>query len=226
MNKEYGVSIIYNARPPDSVFRFRQKIFRKGKPGLDIDKYDDRCHHFMLHDQKSGDLVCVFRALLFKKNKEIYDCYSSQFYDLKSLQGLNGNMLEVGRFCLDENNKDPNILRLAWNSISRFILQENVKIIFGCTSFEGVDETNHFQAFALLKEKYLTSIAIQPIEGVDRVFEYAKDLKAKHLDHFLAFKNLPPLLRLYLKLGAKVSNSAIVDYDLRTIHVFTLYHNS
>ena len=71
MNKEYGVSIIYNARPPDSVFRFRQKIFRKGKPGLDIDKYDDRCHHFMLHDQKSGDLVCVFRALLFKKNKEI-----------------------------------------------------------------------------------------------------------------------------------------------------------
>ena len=135
-------------------------------------------------------------------------------------------MMEVGRFCLDKNSKDPNILRLAWNSISRYILQENVKIIFGCTSFEGVDETIHFQAFALLKKKYLTSIAIQPIEGVDRVYEYAKDLKTKHLDHISAFKNLPPLLRLYLKLGAKVSSSAIVDYDLKTIHVFTLYHNS
>ena len=226
MNKEYGVSIIYNARPPDSVFRFRQKIFRKGKPGLDIDKYDDRCHHFILYDLNNGDLVCVFRALLFKRTNKICDSYSAQFYDLEPLKSYIGNMLEIGRFCIDENSKDPNILRLAWYSLSRFMMQEKVKVIFGCTSFEGVNKTSHIAAFTLLKEKFLTSLAIRPIVDARSVFEYAKDLKFEQFDHASALKNLPPLLRLYLKLGAKVSNSAVVDYDLKTIHVFTLYHNN
>ncbi len=226
MNKEYGISIIHNDRPSDLVFQFRQRIFRKGMPGLDTDKFDDRCHHFILYDLNNGDLVCVFRALLFKKINKICESYSGQFYDLKPLKSSNGNMLEIGRFCIDENSRDPNILRLAWNSLFRFIIQEKVRVIFGCTSFEGVNKANHSQAFTLLKEKYLTSLAIRPIAEPGTIFEYAKDLKSEKIDHSLALRNLPPLLRLYLKLGAKVSNSAIIDYDLKTIHVFTLYYNN
>ena len=54
------------------------------------------------------------------------------------------------------------------------------------------------------------------------VFEFAKDLNHHKPDPKVANLKLPPLLRFYLKMGAKVSGTAIFDFDLQTTHVFTL----
>ena len=37
----------------------------------------------------------------------------------------------------------------------------------------------------------------------------------------MAYNFLPPLLKFYLRLGGKVSDHAVIDRDLDTLHVFT-----
>ncbi|MEM9211400.1 MAG: ornithine-acyl-ACP acyltransferase, partial [Pseudomonadota bacterium] len=36
-----------------------------------------------------------------------------------------------------------------------------------------------------------------------------------------ALRQIPPLLKTYLRMGGWVSDHAVIDRDLRTIHVFT-----
>ena len=204
------------------ALRFRQEIFRVGQPGLDIDKFDERCHHFLVSDLSSNKLVCVFRALLIENSINVNNCYSSQFYDLSPLANKNGKMLELGRFCVEKKAKDPTILRLAWNALVRFIIKRKVTTVFGCSSFPGIDTQSHIDTFSLLKEKYLYSFNIKTKVETEYVFEFAKDLNHHKPDSKVANSKLPPLLRFYLKMGAKVSGTAILDFDLQTTHVFTV----
>ena len=46
-------------------------------------------------------------------------------------------------------------------------------------------------------------------------------LKAQGFDRDAALRGLPPLLRSYLAMGGWVSDHAVVDRDLNTLHVFT-----
>ena len=116
MTEKYRVSIIKEMKLLEEAFKFRQKLFRNKKIGLDIDEYDEKCQHFLIHEVTTGELVCVFRTLIMEGIGEIEKSYSAQFYDLSALTPLSGRMLEIGRFCVSENFKDPGILILAWES--------------------------------------------------------------------------------------------------------------
>jgi putative hemolysin len=52
------------------------------------------------------------------------------------------------------------------------------------------------------------------------VFPFAAKLRRKP-DLKRAMATLPPLLRSYLMLGGWVSDHAVIDQDLNTLHVFT-----
>ncbi len=36
-----------------------------------------------------------------------------------------------------------------------------------------------------------------------------------------AFLNMPPLLKAYLSMGAWVSDHAVIDFNMKTLHLFT-----
>lgn len=221
MSEKYGVSIVRGMNAIAPALKFRQKVFRSGKSGLDFDKYDESCHHFLMYDLGTNELVCVFRALVLEDGGAINDSYSSQFYELDEFSKFKGKMLEIGRFCVEKRIKDPAVLRLAWSELAKFIIKKRIKIIFGCTSFDGVDKYKHIEAFSLLKQYHLSPISTHPKVSSKSVFEFAKDLDTHRINTKFATLHLPPLLRLYLRMGAKVSGAAIFDFDLQTTHVFT-----
>jgi len=88
--------------------KFRQKIFRNSKKGLDKDKFDINCIHCLVFDRTDQNkLVLVFRMAKFPSMTEIVNSYSSQFYDLNFITKSSFNPLELGRFCVDPLSKDP-----------------------------------------------------------------------------------------------------------------------
>ena len=222
MTEKYRVSIIKEMKLLEEAFKFRQKLFRNLKIGLDIDEYDEKCHHFLLHEVTTGELVCVFRVLVMEGIGEIEKSYSAQFYDLSALTPLSGRMLEIGRFCVSENFKDPGILILAWESLARFMRRKKVRTVFGCSSFDGTEPKQHEAAFALLSNNYLSSLTIRPRSNMNEVVDFSRNTLLREYEEDLRTLKFPPLLRFYLRIGAKVSNTAVVDYDLKTIHVFTI----
>lgn len=186
----------------------------------DADAFDSLCRHVLIEEIRSGRLVATFRLMPLRSGAEIERCYSAQHYELEALSEYAGPMVEIGRFCIEPGVTDPDILRAAWGAMTAFVEREGVEMLFGCTSFHGTDAKAYADAFAMLKERHLGPKRWLPRIKAPNVFRFAQRLRRKP-DRIKALRTMPPLLRSYLTMGGWVSDHAVVDRDLNTLHVFT-----
>lgn len=188
---------------------------------LDRDDFDAACRHVMIHEKFSGRLVCCFRLMPFASAAEIERSYSARWYDLGRLHDYPGRVVEMGRFCIHPDWKDPAVLRVALIALARFVDEEGIALLFGCSSFQGTDALIHADAFSLLKERHLAPGRWRPRVKAPDVFRFASLPPGQRPDMGVALGHIPPLLRSYLGLGGWVSDHAVIDRDLETLHVFT-----
>ncbi|TKZ20683.1 GNAT family N-acetyltransferase [Shimia litoralis] len=187
---------------------------------LDCDAIDPRCTHMLVEEISSGTLVCCFRYLPLENGTEIDRTYSAQFYELSALRAFEGTMVEMGRFCVHPDYHDPDIVRVAWAAMTRYVDENSVDMLFGCSSFLGTDAGAYFDSFAVLRDRHLAPKRWLPKIKAPNVFQFAARLRRKP-DLKLAQLRMPPLLRTYLLMGGWVSDHAVVDHELNTLHVFT-----
>lgn len=186
----------------------------------DSDDFDAVCAHILVEDQGDGALVCCFRMLPLAAGREISRSYSAQYYELSGLESFEGPMVEMGRFCIHPERRDPDILRVAWGAMTAYVDRNGVEMLFGCSSFKGTDADAYLDAFAMLKERHLGPKRFLPRVKAPRVFRFAQKLRRKP-DAKRAMSGMPPLLRTYLMMGGWVSDHAVVDPVMNTLHVFT-----
>lgn len=196
----------------------RARAFGMAVP--DCDPFDAKCTHLLVHEVTSGTLVCCFRMLDLPDGGGIRQSYSAQFYDLSALAEFPGRMVEIGRFCIHPNWADPDILRIAWGAITAYVDENNVEMLFGCSSFAGTDTSPYQDAFALLKARHLAPDRWAPGVATAKIYAYAARLRRK-VDVRKAMQQMPQLLRSYLLMGGWVSDHAVLDRQLNTLHVFT-----
>lgn len=204
----------------------RRRAFRApgpagGEARIDGDAFDDRALHLLVEECDGGRLVCCCRLLPLANGSEIAGSYSAQFYDLSALARFPGPMLELGRFCVETEAPDPDVLRLAWAALSAHVEREGVGLIFGCSSFAGTEAERYAEVFALLTDRHLAPRRWRPRVKAPAVIRFARALRVARPDPMAALRAMPPLLRSYLAMGGWVSDHAVVDRDLNTLHVFT-----
>jgi len=189
--------------------------------GLDADSFDDVCQHVLIEEQGQDGPVGCFRLLFLPEGRAIGQSYSAQFYDLSAVSGITAPVLELGRFCIRPDRMDPDILRLAWGAITRFVDARGVDMLFGCSSFRGTDPTPYRDAFAMLGARHLAPAHRAPGKRSVETYAFAAELAGHNLDPREAQRRMPPLLRTYLLMGGWVSDHAVIDRSLGTLHVFT-----
>ncbi|MEP3347775.1 MAG: GNAT family N-acyltransferase [Litoreibacter sp.] len=199
----------------------RALAFRDAPSDLDVDAYDARCLHMLVEEVDSRALVCCFRLLPLDSGRAIEQSYSAQHYELSSLANYEGAMVEMGRFCVHPDHSDPDILRVAWGALTSYIDEAGVEMLFGCSSFKGTSEEDYLDSFSLLKDRHLAPKRWLPRVKAPSIFPFARKLQLRAPDLKAAMKEMPPLLRTYLMMGGWVSDHAVVDRDLNTLHVFT-----
>lgn len=215
----YAARLAANTDDVQAAQALRALAFRG--EGIDSDTFDGVCLHVLVEDTRNGQLVCCFRLLPLADGAEIGQSYAAQYYELSALRGFKGKMVEMGRFCLHPDVHDPDILRVAWGAMTRFVDETNVEMLFGCSSFKGTQADEYMDAFALLKDKHLAPKRFLPRIKAPKVFKFAQKLRSRKPDAKRAMSGMPPLLRTYLLMGGWVSDHAVVDRDLNTLHVFT-----
>jgi putative hemolysin len=188
--------------------------------GVDSDAFDAVCQHVLVSERTTGRLVATFRFLPLTSGAEIGRSYAAQYYDLEALRAYEKPMVEMGRFCIAADVKDPDVLRAAWGAMTAYVDREGVGMLFGCSSFHGTEPQAYAHAFAMLKERHLAPKRWLPQIKAPNVFRFAKALRQR-ADRAQALRTMPPLLRSYLTMGGWVSDHAVVDRDLNTLHVFT-----
>ena len=220
------------ARDPaelSAALALRARLFRArvaagaggaGAGAGDEDAHDARCEHVLIEaGGPGGALAGCFRLRLLAP-KALAGCYSAQFYDLAPLANGAAPLLELGRFCLAPGRLDADILRLAWGALARRVARSGAVTIFGCSSFAGADAAAHGAALAWLGARHRAP-AGAGVRARPGVASLALPRTVPDVARTPAPRTLPPLLRSYLGLGGQVSEDAVLDPALDTLHVLT-----
>lgn len=183
--------------------------------GLDRDRHDATARHMLVSDA-DGTLVCCWRMQVFASGAGLADSYAAGFYDLTRLAAYAAPMVEMGRFCLHPDRHDPDILRVAWGAMTRLVDAEGVGLMFGCSSFLGADPARHAPALRHLGQRHVAPERWAPLPLADETVALS-DLPPVRPDP----ARVPPLLRTYLLMGGWISDHAVIDRALDTLHVLT-----
>jgi L-ornithine Nalpha-acyltransferase len=206
------------SRAPEDVERvldLRLRAFPSAR-NSDHDALDDRGTQLLVERADTGALAACLRLVTFDSGRELAGSYSGRFYDLSGWAGREGPIVEIGRFCVEPGLTDPSILRVAWTELARHVLTTGTRMFIGCSSFKGADPAQHGAALAALRARHLFAAERQPRRNSAEVFDFASsDLPPPDP------RGIPALLRSYLAIGGEVSDHAVIDRDLDTIHVFT-----
>lgn len=189
---------------------------------LDADDFDPKCQHVLVEDTQSGAVLACFRFLHLDSGAGIGISYSAQFYDLSNLQNYARPMLEIGRFCTSPGASDPDIVRLGWAMLTRYVDTHGIGMMFGCSSFPSNDTTPYHAALALLQKRHLAPKCWAPKRKAPETRNFAELLEASTPPpETKTNRPMPTLLRTYLGMGGWVSDHAVIDRALGTFHVFT-----
>lgn len=209
------------ANPADvaAALALRARLFPTDADAAD--EYDARCRHVLVEDTRADRVVCVFRLMSLADGSRLGDSYSARYYGLEALADFPGPMVELGRFCIDPaHGRDADILRVAWGALTRIVDRDGVQMLVGCASFQGVEAGAYAEAFALLHARHVAPPRWLPRVKAPRIVRLARALR-RPPNPRRAMAAMPPLLRTYLTMGGWVSDHAVVDTDMDTMHVFT-----
>jgi putative hemolysin len=200
------------------VMAFRRAAFTR-RSGAEADAQDALSAHVVVEAPEG--ILAYFRVMLFGWGAGLAQGYAARFYDVEPLLGYARPIAEIGRFCVAPGGVHPDVLRLAWGAMARMVEEGQAGLMVGCSSFRGSDWTLHRAGLALLAAEFVGPAAHLPGRkaGVEAVAYPA--LAGPVTDRRASLAGLPPLLRTYLGMGCWVSDHAVVDRELDTLHVFT-----
>jgi putative hemolysin len=186
-----------------------------GQRRTDRDKFDPLCTHLMIEGASSA-LLATARLRVLEGQAAYQSCYTAQYYDLAPLAAGFSRGLEIGRLCLAPGTDAPaDVIRLLLAGVTQIGQAGAVDVLFGCASFHGADVARHAPALAWLGARHVAPAHLRPAKRMGASVALTSFGPARPE----AARGVPPLLRMYLGLGGFVSDHAVIDTALDTLHV-------
>jgi putative hemolysin len=130
--------------------------------------------------------------------------------------------VEMGRSCIAKEYRTGGVIQLLWSGIADYIKRSGHRYLFGCVSLP-MDCLNEMHAiYSVLKNDGVISeeYQIYPLES--HRIPSLKVVETEQLDARRIRKMLPPLLKGYQRLGAKIAGEPAIDLVFKTIDFFVV----
>ncbi|MGW7428068.1 GNAT family N-acetyltransferase [Streptomyces sp. NPDC054861] len=174
------------------------------EPGLDIDAFDAYCDHLLVREETTGEVVGTYRVLPPERARIAGRLYSESEFDLGRLAPLRDDLVEVGRSCVHPAHRNGAVIALVWAGLARYMTRTGHNWLAGCCSLPLADggalaaatwDTVKAKHLAP-EEHWVTPHRLWSPDGIARPRGRTE---------------LPPLLRGYLRLGARVCGAPAHD---------------
>ena len=208
-----------------SVFYKEKKAksnFPKKMMKLDYDKIDKFADHLIVIDKKrksiKNKIVGTYRLIRGDVALSFGGFYTSSEFDLTNI--LNSykhkQILELGRSCVHKDYRNGTTMKLLWKAIAEYIKLYDIKVLLGCASFPGTDVQEFSKELSYLRSNFSLPEEISVNSLLDNNYPVCIKNNINESD-IRTFAKLPPLIKGYLRVGGRVSDSFFVDYDFNTI---------
>ena len=217
----------------DAVQALRYRVFyvemsAKPTPDMhsrkrDFDDFDNFCDHLLILDHRRGRrpeeaIVGTYRLLRRSAIPQDKSFYSSSEYNLSSLLNQHGELLELGRSCVDAEYRTRPTMYLLWSGIAAYVFYYDIQLMFGCASIPEVDLQTLSLPLSYLYFYHLAPCSLRTTALQHRHIEMRR-MKKHHVEPKKALATLPPLIKGYLRLGSFVGDGAVFDPQFHTTDV-------
>lgn len=186
---------------------------------LERDRFDPYFDHLILTDAARGDAVVgVYRLLRDDQAGRIGQFYSEDEYDLEPLKRSGRRIMELGRSCLAPAYRGGAAMYHLWNGIARYVIENEIEILFGVASFHGTDLNALAQPLSLLHHRHLAPEPLR-VRAQPEHYQSMNLLPEHRIDRRAAMLQVPALIKAYLRLGGFVGDGAYVDHAFNTTDI-------
>lgn len=189
---------------------------------IDIDRFDAVADHLIVTDTARvgaiPPVIGTYRLIRREASRRCGGFYSATEFDVSKLRNWPGEVLELGRSCVDGAYRTRMVIDLLWRGISHYLQQHNIQVLFGCGSLPGADPDALRLPLSYLHHFHLAPRHLRPRARQECTARF--ELLAKDAIHpRRAFASLPPLIKGYLRLGGMVGEGAVVDPEFNCVDV-------
>jgi L-ornithine Nalpha-acyltransferase len=227
------------ALTPEDIYaaqRLRYRVFYEelsAKPDaaakasrLDVDRFDSICDHLLVTQDNAPEdkkLVGTYRLLRQDVAEKNGGFYSQSEFDLTPLLHRHRDLkfLEVGRSCVAEGFRGKPVAELLWQGIWNYVRFHKLDVMLGCASLQGTDVEMLADELTFLAHTKPSNIdwtvSALPHLRVDMQRKPLSDVNQKAV-----IRNLPTLVKAYLRLGCTIGDGAVLDHQFNTTDVLVV----
>jgi len=191
------------------VFSIEAGADTPGPVGLDQEEFDDRCDHLIVWYRdgvRAPKAIATYRLLPPHSNDASPrggGLSADREFGLMPLERLLDSTVEAGRGCVHPDHRNGTAISLLWGGVARYLHLTGYRYLLGCASMGLQDGGRNAAAFWDLA---LTE-HLAPAERRCRPRAPISIGGLRRADR----PSIPPLLRGYLRLGAKVCGPPAYD---------------
>lgn len=219
----YSLLLSTDRADVQAVQELRYDVFRSepgfsdtiGDGGRDADRFDDYCDHLLVREDATGAIIGCYRMLPPEAAAAAGGYYTATEFTLSGFGAVLSSTVEMGRACVRPDHRNGAVLSLMWSGILQYLTLTGNEWVLGCVSVpiqtrpsetpgsnvRGVRDALH------ARYRCPAPMDARPLRPVI--------LDGKTLDDIdpPARPEMPPLLRGYLRLGARVCGEPAYDPD-------------
>lgn len=217
----YTLLLSTDASLIDAAQRLRHQVFTSepgyalaGAPdGRDADRFDEFCDHLLVREDTTGELVGCYRMLPPPAAIAAGGLYTATEFDVGALDALRGSLVEMGRAVVRHDHRNGGVVLLMWAGILAYLDRCGYDYVTGCVSVpvQGspleAPGTQLRSVRDFVRKRHASPYQLRPYRpvivdgrGLDDVEPPARVV-------------MPPLMRGYLRLGARVCGDPAHDPD-------------
>ncbi|WP_296706793.1 GNAT family N-acyltransferase [Rhodoblastus sp.] len=197
----------------------------------DICRFDKVCDHLLVIDHAARNrfgkikpkVVGAYRLLRHEVAQENFGFYSAQEFDIGLLLARhpNSRFLELGRSCVLADYRGKKTIEMLWRGIWTYVKHYRIDAMIGCASLDGTDPDKLAPQLSFLfhHAKAAPEWVVNPLP---QRFVTMNRLEKEQVDVKRALASLPPLIKGYMRVGAKFGEGAVVDRQFGVTDVFVV----
>ena len=200
------------ARPTDAMAEAQR----------DFDDFDTVADHLLVLHRTSPDapqrVIGTYRLIRRVAAARQGGFYTADEYVIDMLTAHPGEVLELGRSCVDEAFRNRPTMQLLWRGIAQYVVHHKIELMFGCASLPGVNPADMAQQLSYLYHYHLAPAGLCP-RALESRYVNMNILPKDAFDAKRAAATLPPLIKGYIRLGGYVGDGAVIDHQFNTTDV-------
>lgn len=178
----------------------------------------------------NGKIVGTYRIIDRNAAEKMDGFYTESEFNISKIKKVDGNIAEMSRACVNREYRDNAlVMRLLWAGLGEYIVRRKIAILFGVASWVGTKPVESAQAISYLYYNHLSPLGLRATvlsenfaPDVNPKLSRMNILPREFVDEADARRQMTPLIKGYLRLGATFGRGVFIDKPFNTYDVFVM----